>query len=160
MVSVGPTGTARISFFGWRIRLARQGGAGCRTCRNAVVDDDRDTVFDAEASSATEIEPSPPFDFGEFSLAHGLEVAFVHPREPDDILIADNDVRIAINDGAHRQFRLPGHADFAHEHKIDGRAKRRRDLGGNGNPAARQSQQHGMLAFVLCEPRGQLPSGI
>jgi len=38
---------------------------------------------------------------------------------------------------------LPGHADFAHENKIDGRAERQGDLGGNRHAARGKASSTG-----------------
>ena len=77
-----------------------------RTGRNAIIDDDRDTMSDVGPFAAAQIAAAPAFYLGKLGVAHGLEFRLVHPCQPDDIIIANHDGVRPVNHGSHGQFGL------------------------------------------------------
>jgi hypothetical protein len=120
--------------------------------------DNCETGFDFDPIPITDIKSTTTFDFGKFPVNYGLKREFVYARQPNDIFIAHDNRRTAIDNGAHGQFGLPGHADFAHENKIELRVERCRDFRDNWNATARQSQDHGVLILVPQGPCSKLLS--
>jgi hypothetical protein len=95
---------------------------------------------------------------GEFTIANFFELRLGDTSKPDDALIAYDERRTAVDDGAHRQLPLEGHTDLAHQNEVQRRIERRRDLRGHDNAAARQRENDRPQVLVLRQRRRQLMS--
>ena len=94
-------------------------------------------AFDVGGSAIAQIAPAAPLDFGKFGVANGLEVGFRDGGLANDVLVAHDNGRAAVDDRAHRQFRLERHADLAHQNQIERGVERRGDLRRDRDAAAR-----------------------
>ena len=99
-LSLGATGTANTSRFGFRMRVARRAD-GSSPRRYAVVDYHRWAASDLRAFAIAEVTLAPPLDFGEFGVANGFDSVFVNSDVLDHILIAHDDRGAAVNNRTH-----------------------------------------------------------
>ena len=107
-----------------------------------------------------EVELAAPFDLGELLVANGVEFVLAHASELDHLFIAHDDGLGTIDDRAHGELGLKGHADLAHQDQIERRVECGRDLGRNRHAAARQGQHDRPLILVTRERLGELSAGI
>lgn len=99
-------------------------------------------------------------DPGEFPVARRIVVDLIDADDLNDVLVADDDRRPAVDDRAHREFRLGRHTDLSHQDEIQRRIEPGCDLCGDGNAAARQCQDHRSLILVAGKSLGEQASGI
>src|SRR5579875_2457015 len=88
-------------FFGLSHPGGAQGSAGRRAGGYSIVDDDLDMIFHDGSFPAAKIAMPPALDFREFLSAHLLELGLIDPGEPNDVFVANDDRRFAVNDGTH-----------------------------------------------------------
>ena len=133
------------------------GGAG----RETVVDKDHHSVPDNCRSPTPPVFGGPAVQFAQLAKPHCVEVSIRNAKSGNNYVIRDHlDLVTDGGDGAHRQLRLPWHAELAHDQHIEPRAQCFGDLRGDRHPAARQSEHdHIVAARVLTEQRRQRPAG-
>jgi hypothetical protein len=141
---------ARTSRFGPadRLQCGTHGGAGC----DAVIDHDGHPSRDFSASSISQVFLAPAFDLQKLAVTDLCEFPLADAGEAHHIVIA-HDVRIcAIDHGAHGEFGLHRHADFADQDQVQGRVQRSRNFRSDRYPAAWQRQDDDLAAFEF--PQG------
>ena len=99
-----------------------------RAGRDTVVDDDGSASLECRMRSPAEITAPAPPDLRKLALANFRERSRRYAREPDDVLIAHDQRVRAVDHRAHRELRLIGNADLAHEAEVEGRIEDARDL--------------------------------
>ena len=135
-----------------------QRGARGRAGGDAVVDEDGGAAGDLDARPIADEPPPRVFELGARALRRRREGALVDSGGADDRFVARDDRRLALDQRAHRQFRLPRRADLAHQHDVERRGERRRrsrrrPAGRRAAAPARPGRGHGRNASACARRR-------
>ena len=118
--------------------LAGRPGGGA--CRDAVIDDDRDATVQRLTRPARPVERRARRHLRLLAFPDRGHLGGGHAGLPDHLGVDHEHPVLA--DGAHRQFRLGGHAELADDNHVERRAEGHRDLARDRHAAARQAE-HG-----------------
>src|SRR5689334_18578236 len=124
---------------------------------NPVVDDDGRATPDLDRGSLAEVPCASSLDLHQLLAACRLEIPFRNTERLNDVLIADDRRRMAVDDGTHGQFRLEGGTDLADQEQVEWRLQRLGDRCRYRNTATRK-RQHDGIGVAIFEERGDEPS--
>ncbi len=134
-----------------------QGGAHRRAGRDAVVHEDDGAPGDRRARTAVDVHGPPALDLPDLAILLRLDPGGGHVLR--NLRVDDGFDVTAIGHGTDGQLWLERCADLAHEHDVERRVERPRDLAPDRNAAARQSQDDRFLVAEVHQPCGEASAG-
>jgi hypothetical protein len=129
-----------------------------RPRRKPIVDERHDSRPKIDGVAVLSVCALSPIELDLFRLSDGINDTLGDPIPVHDLVVEHaNPTRC---DCPHRQFGVPGHAEFADEEDIQRCAEPPGDFEGNGNTPAREAEDHDVVsACVLLKKLSQLRSG-
>jgi len=125
----------------------------------AVIDEDHGAAGEIRIRAVAPVRALAPVQFREFPCRDAIDRAVVE-RQPADDVVVDH-AHAAARDGAHGEFLVARHAEFADDEYVERRAERPGDLGGDRHAAARQAENdHVVAVSVLAQMAGKHPAGL
>ena len=123
-----------------------------------VVDDHGDAPGEVLPGPALPEPGHPVLQHGAFVVLDGLQLRVADPGMGQDAFLQH--AGAALPDRAHGKLRLVGKPQFPHHDHVQRRVKGGGDFEGDRDAAARQAQDHDVLAPQFREPPAQLPAGV
>ena len=125
------------------------GGMRSGSCRQPVVDHDRDLAGQVDVRAAGPELHRLAVEVGTLACFHGGDLLAGDAAAPDDLLVAHLDAALA--DRAHRELGLEGDSQLAHHDHVERGVQRPGDLEGDWHPAARQTEDDSVSAAQVFE---------
>jgi hypothetical protein len=130
-----------------------QGDAHRRAGRDAVIDNDRGLAGDLDRRPAGAIELPPALQLGGLPGGFACDVGLGNRQRLHHAAVDEHLRGAAVGHRAQGQFRLPRHADLAHQYDAERRRQRLGRRCADRHPAAGQRQHDGILFPQMREQR-------